>query len=69
MKSGTTINAAQPKQAAAPTTPIIAPYEITSLKCSSLDAPIWFGRYDYKRNKIVLVLDGNSGYLTNSIGL
>jgi hypothetical protein len=34
-----------------------------------LHAPIWFARYDHKGNKIVLVLDGNSGRLINSIGL
>ena len=34
-----------------------------------LHAPIWFARYDHKGNKIVLVLDGNSGGVINSIGL
>jgi hypothetical protein len=34
-----------------------------------LHAPIWFIRYDYKGNKIVLVIDGNSGNVINSIGL
>jgi hypothetical protein len=34
-----------------------------------LYAPIWFARYDHKGNKIVLVIDGNSGGVINSIGL
>jgi hypothetical protein len=34
-----------------------------------LHAPVWFARYDHKGNKIVLVLDGNSGGVINSIGL
>src|SRR5712692_7363371 len=34
-----------------------------------LHAPIWFVRYDHKNGKIVLVVDGNSGGLINSIGL
>ena len=34
-----------------------------------LHAPIWFARYDHKGNKIVLVIDGNSGRLINSMGL
>ena len=34
-----------------------------------LYAPIWFVRYDHKGNKIVLVIDGNSGGVINSIGL
>ncbi len=34
-----------------------------------LHAPIWFVRYDYKGNKIVLVLDANSGNVINSMGL
>jgi hypothetical protein len=34
-----------------------------------LHAPIWFVRYDYKGKKIVLVIDGNSGNVINSIGL
>jgi hypothetical protein len=34
-----------------------------------LYAPIWFARYDHKGNKIVLVIDGNSGAVINSIGL
>jgi hypothetical protein len=34
-----------------------------------LHAPIWFSRYDYKGKKIVLVIDGNSGGVINSIGL
>jgi hypothetical protein len=34
-----------------------------------LYAPIWFAQYDHKGNKIVLVIDGNSGAVINSIGL
>ena len=34
-----------------------------------LHAPIWFVRYDHKGNKIILVVDGNSGNAINSIGL
>jgi hypothetical protein len=28
-----------------------------------LYAPIWFARYDHKGNKIILVIDGDSGYM------
>jgi Double zinc ribbon len=34
-----------------------------------LHAPVWFARYAHKGNKIVLVVDGNSGGVINSIGL
>jgi DNA-directed RNA polymerase subunit RPC12/RpoP len=34
-----------------------------------LYAPIWFAQYDHKGKKIVLVIDGNSGGVINSIGL
>lgn len=34
-----------------------------------LHVPIWFVRYDHKGNKIVLVVDGNSGNPINSMGL
>ncbi len=34
-----------------------------------LHVPIWFVRCDHKGNKIVLVIDGNSGSAINSIGL
>ena len=34
-----------------------------------LHAPIWFARFDHKGNKIVLVIDANSGRVINSIGL
>jgi hypothetical protein len=34
-----------------------------------LHAPVWFARYDHKGKKIVLVMDGNSGGIINSIGL
>ncbi len=34
-----------------------------------LHAPIWFVRYDHRGNQIVLVLDGNSGNVINSLGL
>ena len=34
-----------------------------------LHVPVWFSRYDHKGKKIVLVIDGNSGAVINSIGL
>jgi len=34
-----------------------------------LHAPIWFTKYDHKGNKIILVVDANSGRVINSIGL
>jgi hypothetical protein len=34
-----------------------------------LHVPVWLTRYDHKGNKIVFVLDGNSGAPINSIGL
>jgi DNA-directed RNA polymerase subunit RPC12/RpoP len=34
-----------------------------------LHVPIWFARYDHKGNKIVLVIDANSGRVINSLGL
>ena len=34
-----------------------------------LHAPVWFARYEHKGTKIVLVIDGNSGGIINSIGL
>jgi Double zinc ribbon len=34
-----------------------------------LHVPVWFARYDHKGKKIVLVIDGNSGGIINSIGL
>jgi len=34
-----------------------------------LHVPIWFVRYEHKGNQIVLVLDGNSGNVINSMGL
>ena len=34
-----------------------------------LHAPVWFARYNHKNGKIVLVIDGNSGGVINSIGL
>ncbi len=34
-----------------------------------LHVPVWFARYDHKGTKIVLVVDGNSGGVINSIGL
>src|SRR3989449_2133787 len=34
-----------------------------------LHVPIWFVRYDHSGNKIVLVVDGNSGNVINSLGL
>ena len=34
-----------------------------------LHAPVWFARYAHKNGKIVLVIDGNTGGVINSIGL
>ena len=34
-----------------------------------LHAPVWFARYQHKNGNIVLVIDGNSGGVINSIGL
>jgi hypothetical protein len=34
-----------------------------------LHAPIWFAKFDHKGNKIVLVIDANSGRVINSHGL
>jgi len=34
-----------------------------------LHAPVWFAKYDHKGNKIVLVIDANSGKVINSLGL
>ena len=34
-----------------------------------LYAPIWFAQYDHKSHKIILVIDGSSGDVINSIGL
>jgi len=34
-----------------------------------LHAPIWFAKYDHKGNKIILVIDANSGRVINSLGL
>ena len=34
-----------------------------------LHVPVWFAKYDHKGNKIVLVIDANSGRVINSIGL
>jgi hypothetical protein len=34
-----------------------------------LHVPVWFVRYDHKGNKLIFVLDGNSGAPINSIGL
>ncbi|MEM3852182.1 MAG: zinc ribbon domain-containing protein [Methanomassiliicoccales archaeon] len=34
-----------------------------------LHVPVWFARYEHKGNKMVIVVDGNSGNVINSIGL
>lgn len=34
-----------------------------------LYAPIWFAQYDHKGRKIILIIDGNSSGVINSIGL
>jgi len=43
--------------------------ELDVAEAELLHAPIWFIRYDHKGKKRVLVLDGNSGDVINSIGL
>lgn len=43
--------------------------ELDVSEAELLHAPIWFARYDHKGDKIVLVIDGNSGGVINSIGL
>ena len=34
-----------------------------------LHVPVWFAKYDHKGDKIVLVIDANSGRVINSFGL
>jgi hypothetical protein len=34
-----------------------------------LHTPVWFSKFDHKGNKIVLVIDANSGRLINSLGI
>lgn len=34
-----------------------------------LHVPVWFSKFDHKGNKIVLVIDANSGRVINSLGL
>ena len=34
-----------------------------------LHVPVWFAKYDHKGNKIVLVIDANSGRVINSVGI
>ena len=34
-----------------------------------LHVPVWFAKFDHKGNKIVLVIDANSGRVINSVGL
>ena len=34
-----------------------------------LHVPVWFSKFDHKGNKIVLVIDANSGRIINSLGL
>ena len=43
--------------------------EIDVAETEMLHAPIWFAQYDHKGRKIVLVIDGNSGSVINSVGL
>jgi uncharacterized membrane protein YkoI len=31
--------------------------------------PVWFSKFDHNGNKIVLVIDANSGKVINSLGL
>jgi hypothetical protein len=34
-----------------------------------LHVPVWFAKFDHKGDKIVLVIDANSGRVINSVGL
>ena len=34
-----------------------------------LHAPVWFANYEHKGSRVVLVIDGNSGGVINSVGL
>jgi hypothetical protein len=43
--------------------------EVDISEAELMHAPVWFARYDHKGNKIVLVIDANSGGVINSIGL
>jgi DNA-directed RNA polymerase subunit RPC12/RpoP len=43
--------------------------EVDVADAELLFAPIWFAQYDHRGRKIVLVVDGNSGAVINSIGL
>jgi hypothetical protein len=38
-------------------------------RARALHAPVWFAKYDHKGNEIVLVVDGNSGGVINTMGL
>ncbi|HZW56878.1 MAG TPA: zinc ribbon domain-containing protein [Nitrososphaerales archaeon] len=43
--------------------------EVDLSEAELMHAPVWFARYAHKNNKIVLVIDANSGATINSIGL
>jgi len=43
--------------------------DIDTTETELLYVPIWFAQYDHKGNKIILVIDGNSSGVINSIGL
>ena len=43
--------------------------QVDASETELLHAPIWFARYDHDGKKIVLILDGNSGHMINSVGL
>lgn len=43
--------------------------EMEVAEAELLHAPIWFARYDHKGNKIIFVIDANSGTPINSIGI
>jgi hypothetical protein len=43
--------------------------DVDAADAELLHAPIWFASYDHKGHKIILVIDGNTGGVINSIGL
>jgi hypothetical protein len=43
--------------------------EVDVTESELLHAPVWFARYDHKGNKIIVVIDANSGGTINTVGL
>ncbi|MDD1773187.1 MAG: hypothetical protein LUQ14_01010, partial [Methanomassiliicoccales archaeon] len=43
--------------------------EVEMSETELLHAPIWLSRYDYKGKKMMMVIDGNTGGVINSVGL